>query len=377
MVGYVVPADGATVDSEALRAHAAERLPDYMVPAAVVELAAVPLTVNGKLDRAALPAPDFAGVGGRGPATPAEDLLCRLFAEVLGVERVPADVSFFDLGGDSLLAMRLVARIRAVLDAEVSITAFFTAPTAAAVAQSLAGGTETDDLGLLLPLTLEGAHSPLFCVHPSAGLSWCYRELAGHLPGRPVYGLHARGFSADERLPETLEEMAADYVKQIRSVQPTGPYHLLGWSFGGLVAHAMATHLQELGEAVAVLAVLDGYPYGTWKRQEAPAVTPDAVTPDAVTPEPADGPLAEIIKVNANNVQLMEQFTPGLFHGDLLLFVAKGLQDAVQPADAIDSWTPYVSGNIERVDVNSDHHRMMRGRSISEIAQLISTRLRK
>jgi non-ribosomal peptide synthase protein (TIGR01720 family) len=112
LVGYVVPADGARVDGEALRAHAAERLPDYMVPAAVVELDAVPLTVNGKLDRAALPAPDFAGVGGRGPATPTEDVLCGLFAEVLGVERVPADASFFELGGDSIMSMLLVSNAR-------------------------------------------------------------------------------------------------------------------------------------------------------------------------------------------------------------------------------------------------------------------------
>jgi acyl carrier protein len=144
LVAYVVPAGAGFVDGGAVREFAAARLPEYMVPAAVVVLESLPVTVNGKLDRAALPAPDLAGGGGggRGPATPAEEMLCGLFAEVLGLEAVSADASFFDVGGDSLLAMRLVARIRAVLDAEVSIRALFASPTVAGLAR--------------LPLRIEG-----------------------------------------------------------------------------------------------------------------------------------------------------------------------------------------------------------------------------
>ncbi|WP_228387014.1 condensation domain-containing protein, partial [Streptomyces katsurahamanus] len=136
LVAYVVLSAEAVFDATALRDFAAASLPEYMVPAAVVVLDALPVTVNGKLDRAALPAPDFAGpVSGRGPATPVEEVLCGLFAEVLGVERVGAEASFFDLGGDSLLAMRLIARVRAVLDTELSIRDLFTAPTVAGVAR--------------------------------------------------------------------------------------------------------------------------------------------------------------------------------------------------------------------------------------------------
>ncbi|MFC6023896.1 phosphopantetheine-binding protein, partial [Plantactinospora solaniradicis] len=142
LVAYVVPVDGdAGNDVAVLREFAAGRLPEYMVPAAVVVLESLPVTVNGKLDRAALPAPESTGQAeGRPPATPTEELLCGLFAELLGVDQVPADASFFSLGGDSLSAMRLVAKIRAVFDAEVSIRALFASPTVAAVARLIDGG---------------------------------------------------------------------------------------------------------------------------------------------------------------------------------------------------------------------------------------------
>ncbi|WAP59563.1 non-ribosomal peptide synthase/polyketide synthase [Streptomyces sp. S465] len=137
LVAYVVW-DG-TGDVAGLREYVAERLPDYMVPAAFVPLDVLPVTANGKLDRAALPAPDFGGAtAGRGPATPTEEILCGLFAEVLGLEWVGAEDSFFDLGGDSLLAMRLIARVRAVLGAELTIGELFAAPSVAGVAR-LAG----------------------------------------------------------------------------------------------------------------------------------------------------------------------------------------------------------------------------------------------
>ncbi|MEU6237426.1 amino acid adenylation domain-containing protein, partial [Kitasatospora sp. NPDC047058] len=141
LVGYVVPAAGATADPAALRAHVGTALPDYMVPAAVLVLDALPVTTNGKLDRRALPAPDFAGSAGTGraPRTPQELLLAGLFAEVLGLDAVSADDGFFDLGGHSLLATRLVSRIRTEAGAELTVRALFEAPTVAALAAVLAG----------------------------------------------------------------------------------------------------------------------------------------------------------------------------------------------------------------------------------------------
>ncbi|WP_083873953.1 non-ribosomal peptide synthetase [Nocardia paucivorans] len=267
LVAYVVPVDPvAGIDERRLSEHLRGALPVYMVPSAIVALDAFPLNASGKLDRRALPVPEPTERPYRAPNTPLEYAITEVFAEVLGVERVGLDTDFFELGGNSLLATRVVNRLRARIGAQVRVQWFFTDSTPAELAARILDGRDDADadraLAVLLPLRTrvpEGLApaAPLFCVHPMFGMAWSYAGVARYLPAEyPIYGLQSPALSEDY-LPDALIDMARRYVTEIRSVQPHGPYRLLGWSLGGVIAHAIATELQDAGEEVSLLVMLD------------------------------------------------------------------------------------------------------------------------
>ncbi|MGH3685618.1 MAG: amino acid adenylation domain-containing protein, partial [Pseudonocardiaceae bacterium] len=408
LIAYVVAATGHGCRVDVLREFARGRLPEYMVPAAVVVLDALPLTSNGKLDRKALPVPEFgSGGAGRAPGTPREHLVGELFAEVLGVAGVGVEEDFFDLGGHSLLATRLLARIHATLGVELSLRALFEAPTVAGVAAQLYMDDPRDAFDVILPLRTRGRRSPLFCIHPAGGISWCYCGLMRHLgPDYPVYGVQARSLARPEPRPTSIKQMAADYAEQIRMVQPVGPYCLLGWSFGGLVAHAVATEFQQRGEQAAILAILDGYPAcGRLSREDVPAPDEqdaliallDILDYDAksLEGEPLtftqtveilrgqggalanleEHHLAAITKIFANNSRFAMDFTPGRFQGDLLLFTAT--LDQPEDTPTSDAWRPYIEGTIETHDITSRHNHMTQPGPLAQIGPILATKLRE
>ncbi|RSS85625.1 thioesterase domain-containing protein, partial [Streptomyces sp. WAC05950] len=405
LVAHVVP-DGP-LDQAELRAFAAESLPAHMLPAAVVPLDALPLTASGKVDRRALPAPDFtAPPTGRAPATAQEELLCGLFAEVLGLPGpVSVDDGFFDLGGHSLLAMKLLGRIRTALGADLGMRALFEAPTVAALGQRLArhldpAGTAPADgtgvhgshsaLDVLLPLRAGGTRAPLFCVHPAAGISWVYSGLLRHLhPDRPVHGLQARGLRGGS--PSSVTEIAEDYVRQIRAVQPEGPYHLLGWSFGAVVAQAMAVGLQAAGRQVALLALLDGIPADparyaadTTRACDDPADTLAALL-TSLGHDPADGrgraDLTALLgdaagvlpDVFEQNTKLMAEHVPDRYRGDAVFFGATLDKPADWPYG--EAWRPYVDGRVEQHRITCTHGAMTQPEPVARIAAVLADKL--
>ncbi|MFH9353436.1 amino acid adenylation domain-containing protein [Kitasatospora sp. NPDC017646] len=413
LVGYLVPAAGP-VDLDALRTHLATELPDYMLPSALVPLERLPLTPNGKLDERALPAPEPGRAGGgRGPRTPLEEVLCGLFADILGLERVGIDDNFFELGGHSLLAGRLVAGMRELTGTDdLGVRALFQAPTVAGLAELLAGARDgaaaEEAFPVLLPIRTRGSRPPLFCVHPAAGISWVYTGLLRHLDAeQPIYGLQAPGLADLSRHPESLAEMARTYLAELRSVRPEGPYALLGWSFGGPVAHAMAALLREQGEQVELLAVLDGYPEldeyaeftGDDQARRDPALLAAILgslgqRAGEITAWPADevgyaelvrhgeGPLtglsgagvARVVEVFLANLALAADAPLPGYDGDALVFVAA--KD--RPADAPDpeTWRAHVGGRVEIHEVPSTHGAMTGAEALAVIGPVLADRLR-
>jgi thioesterase domain-containing protein/acyl carrier protein len=244
--------------ADALRQALRERLPAHMVPAAFVLLPALPLTPNGKVNRKALPAPDGQDRAEKylAPRTPVEEVLASIWAELLGLERVGVTDSFFDLGGHSLLGVRLMARIDRVFGVRLPIAALFAAPTVAQLASLLRGGKTALRRSPLVCLHPGGTGRPLFVVHPVGGDVFAYVELAKALgSARPVYGLQAVA-AGNSHVP-ALGELAAQYLHAVREVQPDSPYLLAGWSLGAVIAYEMAQQIECSGGRVALLAMLD------------------------------------------------------------------------------------------------------------------------
>ncbi|RYZ33447.1 MAG: amino acid adenylation domain-containing protein, partial [Myxococcaceae bacterium] len=261
LVAYVAPA----VDTAPLRGHLLRTLPDYMVPAAFVALPALPLTPNGKVDRKALPLPsaDATSSGPMvGPRDANEALLARLWAQTLGLSSVDVRTSLFELGGHSLLAVRLIAAVNRETGRRLPLSSLFQAPSVEQFARLMNEVEDTRPFSSLVPFAKDGPGSapPFFCVHPVGGNVLAYAELARQLgPDQPFYGLQAQGLDGTSVPMGTVEEMATHYVQALRTVQPSGPYHLGGWSLGGVIAYEMAHQLRAAGEEVALLALIDSY----------------------------------------------------------------------------------------------------------------------
>ncbi|MFC8042750.1 non-ribosomal peptide synthase/polyketide synthase [Nocardia sp. NPDC057353] len=535
LVAYPVPVAGQVVDPAELLAFARTRLPGYLVPAAVVPLAELPLTGTGKLDRRALPAPDFAPRAGREPAGETELLVAAAFAAALpGAAAVGADDDFFALGGTSLDAVRAVAQLAADTGVPVRVPWLFDGTTVADLAAridaarglpatagahatsgapaasgahaaaealpqpdasavpesgshegpqpdasavpesgshegpqpdanavselgSLEGpqpdaypvpesgapagdfGVPSADLGtaaavgaddmptavyqpvttgrhaaepapadpalaVVLPLRAgDGKQPPLFCIHPMAGLAWCYQPLATRLaPEIPVYGIQSPVLSAPITGPEawdgpeSLAELAERYVAEIRAVRPEGPYHLLGWSLGGVLAHEVAVRLRTAGHEVGVLAMLDAdfaFDLATWRETTVRMLAEIGmhdVDPDRLA-ELSDEHLsalhrsipAEMVEVDrvrlraayttaVRSVLLLPRHRPGVFDGTVHYFRAAA--DDRRDHDVIASWRPHAARVLDH-EVAVKHEQMTDPAALDTVVPLLDALL--
>jgi len=384
LVAYVVPAPDAQIEETDLRTSLAKILPEYMVPSDFVVLDAFPITENGKLDRKAFPAPALkTSVSGRVASNDVEETLCTLFAEVIGLDSVSVGDNFFELGGHSLIATSLVSKIKLSLGVEVSMGDLFQAQTVEQLA-SLINATETaKSEDVLLPLCTTGVGPPIFFIHPGVGLGLCYAGFRQHLQNIPLYALQARAVFDTSLVAPTLRDMALDYIEQIRAVCPKGPFRLAGWSFGANVAHTIAAMLQEAGEEVERLTIIDGYPFAGNPPDASGLDLSEEVEDLAMVRRlhlngtdmagVNDERAAELAAVLGHNKALAEGHTPPLFNGDVLFFRAIGHPNT--PALKPSAWRPFITGSIRTHDVAAEHHNMMQPEPLAQVAKVLGEEL--
>ena len=402
-----VRADGATGDLLAeLRAFASRLLPEYMLPAGIEVVESFPVTPNGKVDRARL-RPSLAAVLAefRAPQDELQTALCEIFSDVLDAEKVGIDDNFFDLGGHSLLATRLTSRIRQRLDTPLGIRDIFECPSVAALADRLQAGhlsatgvpaSLPGAPGVLVPLRATGSRTPLFCIHPAAGLSWVYAPLVRLVDAeQPVFGVQSPALFDAGELPGSVREMAARYLAAIRRQQPIGPYQLLGWSYGAGVAHEIAAQLEEAGERVSLLVMLDGYPPDLAPHpvlapadsenlsmllgslgQPVPAGRLDlagyhelARLPGSPLAGLEDELVAALPAVFARNVNVLSEFRPRTVRADVLYFDA--VADKTDQSPVPTEWLPYLAGNFEVIPLDCGHAGVLDPQPLARIGAVL------
>jgi amino acid adenylation domain-containing protein len=431
LVAYVVGSGTTAPDVSALRSHLQARLPEYMAPSSFVVLDALPLTPNGKVDRRALPALEVGeGLARQGyvaPRTPAEEVLCGLWCEVLKVDRVGIHDNFFALGGHSLVAMQLILRVRREFDVGIEVRVLFdAAATVADMASHIRArraaeqGYEVHSPSLrrwnnstdcIVPMQSGANKMPLFCVHPMGGGILCYHELARHLGQEyTVYGIRAVGLLGKAPL-NSIEKIAQHYLSQLLEIQTDGPFFLVGWSAGGLIALEMAHQLRKRHDKIGLLGLIDTFPpkqstsrlkwnrvshldkvgrtewmdffrvmeipigarmrsrwHPFWKQEEAAqreAILALAKANNAVPVGLTGDEFKAMLAVFQANQRSLHTYEVPLFDGRVVLFAA---DEGMAP---FQFWNAHAAGGCELVRVPGDHVSIIRPPAVGVVADRV------
>ncbi|HHL6839756.1 TPA: enterobactin non-ribosomal peptide synthetase EntF [Klebsiella quasipneumoniae] len=369
LVGYLVSDSGLPLDTAALKARLAEQLPPHMVPVVLMQLADLPLSANGKLDRKALPLPTLGGErSGRPPEPGMETVVAAAFSQLLGCEVNDIDADFFALGGHSLLAMRLAAQLSRQLARQVTPGQVMVASTVGKLSALLAADLSDEQaqrLGLDALLPLRESDGPtLFCFHPASGFAWQFSVLARYLSPRwSITGIQSPRPQGPMASAASLDEVCEHHLQTLLAQQPHGPYYLFGYSLGGTLAQGIAARLRQRGEAVAFLGLLDTWPPETqnWAEKEANGLDPAVLAEIAREREAflaaqkgqASGELFSAIEGNyADAVRLLTTAHSAKFDGKATLFVAEKTRQAGMDPQVV--WGPWV-GELEVFSQNCAH----------------------
>ena len=357
LVGYLVSQSGLPLDTAVLRERLREKLPAHMVPTVLLQLAELPLSANGKLDRKALPMPQLTSrVSGRAPQAGTETTIAQSFAALLDCEVNDVEADFFALGGHSLLAMKLAAQLSRIFERQVTPGQIMVASTVEQLSALLESNDDEQSqrLGFETLLPLRESHGPtLFCFHPASGFAWQFSVLSRYLsPQWSIMGIQSPRPDGPMQTAENLDSVCEHHLATLLSQQPHGPYYLLGYSLGGTLAQGIAARLHARGETVAFLGLLDTWPPETqnWQEKEANGLDPAVLAEIerereaflAAQQGNASEALFNAIEGNyADAVRLLTTAHSVPFAGHATLFVAeRTLVPGVSPER---SWAPWIS----------------------------------
>jgi len=422
LVGDPSGMESDTVISD-VRSALRAKIPEHLVPSYFGWLPELPKTPSGKRDDAALrtvPLTEEAGPAVTAPRDGYEASLVEMLATVLNRESVGVDDNFFDIGGTSLTAMRLVLMVEKRYGVNVPLATFVASPTVAGVARRLRDEQATATFDPLVAIRATGGRPPVFLVHPIGGNVLCYVPLSRNLPeGQPLYALQAAGMEPGSVPARTITELAAGYLEAIRRVQPHGPYTLGGWSFGGFVALEMSRQLQRAGERVEHLIVLDSIAlepgraradedtlleWFCWEllRTERHSDRPLVVIPSDLTteagrfgfiletaiaagvlpPESSAAVVRRLFEVFRANWQAMIDYRPERIDLNVTLIRAsEPLPRVLEPAHRAagsmhghptNGWTTLTTGDVHVHDVPGDHLQIMQEPYVKAVAAAIT-----
>lgn len=419
LVAFLV-GDAERADLDELRRRLRAKLPDYMVPAHFVWLPAIPLTPNGKRDEAALQQVRPARTAPAGQVAPRDDherVLAGMLADLLHLPDVGVHDNLFDLGATSITAMRLVVLMEERFGTAIPLSDFIVAPTVAELAERLrSAGSTTAGFDPLVAIRPEGTRPPLFFAHPMGGNVLCYVPFAKQLPpDQPFYAFQAAGADVGTEPVRGLDQLASHYIAAMRRVQPSGPYHLGGWSFGGFVAFEMARQLHAAGESVASLVLLDTTALNPGRRpwtddeallgwffwellwlQHGSATAGDLLPPGLATLDekfafmtrlaidegvlPAgsgDAVVRRLFKVYEANWRSAFDYRPGVVDYDVVLLRARDplpgvlleMHTAIDSmhADETNGWRERTSGRLTVIDTEGDHLTIMEEPRVADV----------
>lgn len=401
LYAYIISKNGV-LNIKELRSWLQAQLPDYMVPTMFMFLDELPLNTNGKVDRKALPTPicerTYLSDEEAHPQDNWERQLSHLWSQVLQIQSINKNDSFFELGGDSLLAAQLAIKIEKTFKHPFPIANFFKAPTLQAMASLIKENTGYAHGKVIIPIRATGSKPPLFCFHTKSGSIFDYYGLAKYLGSdQPIYGVQSRGFDNETVHHDSIEAMAADYTKEIQALQPQGPYYLCGYSFGGLLAYEIAQRLKSQGQEIRTLALFDTYNYpGDWFDEPISVRMQNAIDKIStftwherlnygqqklqeltqfiqrtLTNQPDPNNKISLQEKVSGNALIQYRATP--YSGNIILFRAEQTPEPhgyrSVPRDTSLGWHKVVTGNINVQPVNCHHFILMDEPHIQTLAQ--------